>query len=163
VEEEGVTSFKALWHQRNRWAEGGYQRYLDYWRLIISNRMGLAKTIDLLSFMLMQYLLPTAAIPDTLMVVAYHRLPVLSPLTVSMLFLLPLWAMTTGLRRTRGEKLSFSNLVFICTQTFRGMIYMLHWLLVMTFSTARMSIRPKRLKWVKTVHQGSEEGLEVRL
>lgn len=163
VEEEGVTSFKALWHQRNRWAEGGYQRYLDYWRLIISNRMGLTKTIDLLSFMLMQYLLPTAAIPDTLMVVAYHRLPVLSPLTVSMLFLLPLWAMTTGLRRTRGEKLSFSNLVFICTQTFRGMIYMLHWLLVMTFSTARMSIRPKRLKWVKTVHQGSEEGLEVRL
>ena len=163
VEEEGVTSFKALWHQRNRWAEGGYQRYLDYWRLIISNRMGLAKTIDLLSFMLMQYLLPAAAIPDTLMVVAYHRLPVLSPLTVSMLFLLPLWAMTTGLRRTGGEKLSFSSLLFICTQTFRGMIYMLHWLLVMTFTTARMSIRPKRLKWVKTVHQGSEEGLEVRL
>ena len=163
VEEEGVTSFKALWHQRNRWAEGGYQRYLDYWRLIISNRMGLAKTIDLLSFMLMQYLLPAAAIPDTLMVVAYHRLPVLSPLTVSMLFLLPLWAMTTGLRRTAGEKLSFSSLLFICTQTFRGMIYMLHWLLVMTFTTARMSIRPKRLKWVKTVHQGSEEGLEVRL
>lgn len=32
VQEEGVTSAIALWHQRNRWAEGQSQRYLDYWR-----------------------------------------------------------------------------------------------------------------------------------
>ncbi len=43
VYEEGVTNFKALWHQRNRWAEGGYQRYLDYWQLILANRMGNSK------------------------------------------------------------------------------------------------------------------------
>ncbi|MEN9567953.1 MAG: hypothetical protein RLZZ69_3149, partial [Cyanobacteriota bacterium] len=34
VFEEGVTKAYSLWHQRNRWAEGGYQRYLDYWRYI---------------------------------------------------------------------------------------------------------------------------------
>jgi 1,2-diacylglycerol 3-beta-glucosyltransferase len=32
---------------------------------------------------------------------------------------------------------------------------MLHWLPVMASTTFRMSIRPKRLKWVKTVHHGS--------
>lgn len=34
VREEGVTEALPLWHQRSRWAEGGYQRYLDYWRLL---------------------------------------------------------------------------------------------------------------------------------
>ncbi len=161
VGEEGVTSFKALWHQRNRWAEGGYQRYLDYWRFIISNRMGWAKTIDLLSFMLIQYILPTAVIPDTVMVIAYHRFPVLSPLS-GLMFGLPIWSMFMGLRRTQNKKLNFTTFLQMCNQTARGMIYMTHWLLVMTFTTARMSVRPKRLKWVKTVHQGStEESLKL--
>lgn len=40
VQEEGVTALAPLWHQRNRWAEGGYQRYLDYWRSLIANPLG---------------------------------------------------------------------------------------------------------------------------
>jgi 1,2-diacylglycerol 3-beta-glucosyltransferase len=83
VEEEGVTTALALWHQRNRWGEGGYQRYLDYWRLIASNRMGTLKTLDLFSFMIIQYLLPAAALPDCLMALARNRPPILSPLTVA--------------------------------------------------------------------------------
>ncbi len=43
----------------------------------------------------------------------------------------------------------------VAIQTLRGMIYMLHWQVVMTSITVRMSIRPKRLKWVKTVHEGA--------
>lgn len=161
VQEEGVTTFKALWHQRNRWAEGGYQRYLDYWRLIISQRMGWAKTIDLLSFILIQYLLPMAALPDLVMAITLHQLPVLSPLTMFM-FGLPLGGMLVDLRRTREGKVNFSAWLAIFSQTLRGMIYMLHWLLVMTFTTARMSVRPKRLKWIKTVHEGSsEESFEI--
>ncbi len=70
VEEEGVTNAIALWHQRNRWAEGGYQRYLDYWDLILKNRMGTRKSWDLLIFMFTMYILPTAAIPDLFMSVA---------------------------------------------------------------------------------------------
>jgi 1,2-diacylglycerol 3-beta-glucosyltransferase len=38
---------------------------------------------------------------------------------------------------------------------------MVHWLVIMPCVTARMAIRPKRLKWVKTVHAGTiEEDLE---
>ena len=36
-----------------------------------------------------------------------------------------------------------------------GMIYLTHWFVVMPITTLRMSIRPKRLKWVKTVHEGA--------
>ena len=157
VEEEGVTQASGLWHQRNRWSEGGYQRYLDYWRLIISNRMGFKKTLDLLSFVLIQYILPTAAVPDYLMAIARHRLPVFTPVS-SLLFTLVAWGMFVGLRRTHKEKnLSISDWLIISLQTVRGFIYMLHWLVIMASTTARMSVRPKRLKWVKTVHQGSSE------
>ena len=157
VEEEGVTSAIALWHQRNRWAEGGYQRYLDYWRLIISNRMGTRKTWDLFIFLLIQYILPTAQVPDLMMAIIRARLPVFSPFTGLAMSLSMLW-MFIGLKQTRrDEKFRVSTFFVILLQTLRGTIYMLHWLVVMTSTTARMSVRPKRLKWIKTVHQGGKE------
>ncbi|WP_013321220.1 glycosyltransferase [Gloeothece verrucosa] len=157
VEEEGVTSAIALWHQRNRWAEGGYQRYLDYWRLILHTPMGLKKKVDLFFFIVLQYLLPTAAIPDLLMTLTRHRVPLFSP--VSGLALgLSCWGMYSGLKRIRkNEPLSFADLLTIAWQTLRGTFYMIHWFIVIPSVTARMSIRPKRLKWVKTVHEGTPE------
>ncbi|MBU7581701.1 MAG: glycosyltransferase family 2 protein [Nostoc sp. TH1S01] len=157
VQEEGVTNAIALWHQRNRWAEGGYQRYLDYWDLILKNRMGTRKTWDMLMFMITMYILPTAAIPDLLMAIARHRLPLLGPattLSVSM----SVFGMFAGLRRIRQEqKFTVATYPVLLLQTLRGTLYMLHWLVVMSSTTARMSFRPKRLKWVKTVHSGSGE------
>lgn len=157
VEEEGVTSIGSLWHQRNRWAEGGYQRYLDYWRFLISDRLCWRKKLDLFSFILLQYLLPTATVPDLLMAITRHRFPLFAPLS-GLFFFLSCWGMVTGLRRTRvNQELRFSDLLTIGLQTIRGMIYLLHWLIVIPATTARISVRPKRLKWVKTVHQGAEE------
>jgi 1,2-diacylglycerol 3-beta-glucosyltransferase len=157
VEEEGVTTALALWHQRNRWGEGGYQRYLDYWRLIASNRMGTSKTLDLCSFTIIQYLLPAAAIPDCLMAIARNRLPILSPLT-GLALTLPLIGIFIGLRRIhKNEPLNVSTFFVTLLQTLRGILYLLHWMLMIASITARISVRPKRLKWVKTVHQGSGE------
>ncbi|ARV58459.1 glycosyl transferase [Nostocales cyanobacterium HT-58-2] len=157
VEEEGVTNAIALWHQRNRWAEGGYQRYLDYWDLILKNRMGTRKTWDLLIYMLIQYILPTAAVPDLLMAIARHRPPILSPVT-GLTVTISMAGMFAGLRRIRQEEdFKLSTYPLLLFQTLRGTLYMLHWILVISSSTARMSVRPKRLKWVKTVHQGNME------
>lgn len=154
VEEEGVTTANALWHQRNRWAEGGYQRYLDYWRFIVNQPLGWGKKFDLISFIVIQYLLPTAAIPDFMMMLLRHRLPILGPLTGLMLSL-SCWGMFTGLRRTQtSDELGIFRLGW---QTLRGILYMMHWLIIMPCVTVRMSIRPKRLKWVKTVHEGTPE------
>ncbi|HEY9653772.1 MAG TPA: glycosyltransferase family 2 protein [Coleofasciculaceae cyanobacterium] len=160
VEEEGVTTALALWHQRNRWGEGGYQRYLDYWRLIASNRMGTMKTLDMFSFMIIQYLLPAAAVPDCLMAIARKSYPILSPLTALGLTLAFI-GMFVGLRRIqRNEPLTASTFFVTVLQTLRGNVYLLHWMLVIAGITARISVRPKRLKWVKTVHQGTEEAEE---
>ncbi|MEM1393532.1 MAG: glycosyltransferase family 2 protein [Cyanobacteria bacterium P01_H01_bin.150] len=155
VKEEGVTSGIALWHQRNRWAEGGYQRYLDYWDLILRNRMGTWKTFELfVNFVLVQYIIPTAAIPDLLMAIARHRLPILSPLTgitVTISFL----GMFAGLKRIhKNKRIRTYTYLMLLFQSLRGILYMFHWIVVISSTTARMSVFPKRLKWVKTLRQG---------
>jgi 1,2-diacylglycerol 3-beta-glucosyltransferase len=184
VQEEGVTDAKSLWHQRNRWVEGGYQRYLDYWRLIVRNRMSFMKTWDLFYFLLFQYVLPTAAIPDFLMALLLRRPPITSPLTM-LAVMLSFISMFLGLRRTQKQQfiemaeseLSLNPDVSDKThtlnqtthqrqplqiwfntllQTLRGTLYMFHWFVVIGSVTTRISVRPKRLKWVKTVHQGQE-------
>jgi 1,2-diacylglycerol 3-beta-glucosyltransferase len=183
VAEEGVTTALALWHQRNRWAEGGYQSYLDYWWNLAQNRLGTRKSIDMLMFLITKYLLPTAAVPDFVMSVARNRAPVLWPMTCLML-LLSLLGMVQGWRQVRQYRLTCLDKSQLDPETqnpqtisarmlstvganspelpipalwrvFTGMVYMLHWAPVIPSVTARMSIRSKRLKWVKTVHHGA--------
>lgn len=157
VQEEGVTPAISLWHQRNRWAEGGYQRYLDYWRPIFRNRMGRRKTWDMFMFWITQYFLPIAAVPDFLMAVVRNRPLAFAPVTALMLTM-SFIAMFRGLRRIdKQQKIDFSSVFVTMLQTLQGNLYMLHWVVVMVSTTARMSIRPKQLKWVKTVHRGNEE------
>lgn len=149
IVEEGVTSWKSLWHQRCRWAEGGYQRYLDYWPGILSRRMGMAKTVDLWAFFISQYLLPMALVPDTLWVLLTGHSSVLLPLNALVMGCLTV-AFYRGLHQVeglRGRRLWW--------HTALGLVYMLHWLPVMIATTARMCVQPKRLRWVKTVHHGA--------
>lgn len=171
VEEEGVTQAISLWHQRSRWAEGGYQRYLDYWQPILQNRMGTRKTMDLLMFWVIQYLLPTAIVPDLLMSVWRNRPLLVSPLT-SLTLALSILGTVAGLRqirsqsmppeplaqsRSQAKRLGLGTLlpsVRLLLHTVFGTLYMFHWLPVVAVTTVRLSIRPKRLKWVKTIHQG---------
>ena len=156
VREEGVTEALALWHQRSRWAEGGYQRYLDYWRLLCGRRLSFSKRLDLLVFLWIQYLLPTAAFPDLLLSLLRTRLPLFSPMTTLTISLSLVW-MFLGLRRVNRQTQQQQPWPLLLRDTIQGTLYMLHWLLVMASTTARLAIRPKRLKWVKTVHRGVSE------
>ncbi|NJK59273.1 MAG: glycosyltransferase family 2 protein [Oscillatoriales cyanobacterium SM2_1_8] len=155
VQEEGVVTIRQLWHQRNRWAEGGYQRYLDYWRLIVQNRAGIAKTFDLACFAIVQYGLPAVAVPDLAIALVLGKGPVLTPL-LGLSLLLSTIGMFWGIRRAYGVS-PWAAL----GQTLRGTIYMLHWLPTIATMTVRVSLRPKRLKWVKTVHQGGGTALAL--
>ncbi len=148
IAEEGVTNFISLWHQRNRWAEGGYQRYLDYWQFLNPSRLGWRKLLDLWLFWLIQYAVPTMAVPDLALAIARSRPPMLVPLS-SLALAFSAIGMLRGLRRTQATTLL--SQVF---HTLQGMIYLLHWFLIMGTVTLRMAIRPKRLKWVKTNHGG---------
>ena len=62
IQEEAVESLSALFRQRKRWAEGGLQRFFDYWPLLISKRLSNFKKIDLTCFFLLQYALPVVSL-----------------------------------------------------------------------------------------------------
>lgn len=153
VQEEGVVTLKQLWHQRNRWAEGGFQRYLDYWDLLLSGKMGFAKTFDASLFYINQYLLTVAFIPDTIAAIALQHNPILPAIAG---FSLSLSSVTMAFGLKRAYQISWRSAI---AQTVSGMIYMLHWIPVITFVTLRMCVVPKRLKWVKTEHQGAGDNI----
>jgi 1,2-diacylglycerol 3-beta-glucosyltransferase len=173
VQEEGVTRTIALWHQRNRWAEGGYQRYLDYWQPILRNRMGTRKTVDLVMFWILQYVLPTTSLPDLLMAVLRHQPLLFAPFSGVSVFM-SLSGVALGMRQIRRNRAIAASLTpataeedietettrfflfFALLRALYGTLYMLHWLPVIASTTARIAIRPHRLKWVKTVHHGAE-------
>lgn len=153
VKEEGVVTAKQLWHQRNRWAEGGFQRYLDYGNLLLSGRMGFLKTFDASLFYINQYLLTVAFIPDTIAAIVFRHNPMLPAIAG---FSLALSSVTMAFGLKRAYQMSWRSAIW---QTVPGMIYMLHWIPVIASVTLRMCVLPKRLKWVKTQHQGAGEDI----
>ncbi|MBL1178149.1 glycosyltransferase [Pantanalinema sp. GBBB05] len=146
IQEEGSTTWRSLWRQHCRWAEGGYQRYLDYFPQLL--RLGWAKELDLLLFFVLQFLLPIALIPDLLWTLFYSHRPILVPL--QMLFSLILTvAFIGGIRRyqnIRGVALLWATVL--------ASGYMLHWIPIMIITTLRLCGHPQRLQWHKTEHHG---------
>ncbi|WP_338430644.1 glycosyltransferase family 2 protein [Synechococcus elongatus] len=157
VQEEGVVRSLALWHQRRRWAEGGYQRYLDYWPWLIRNRLGSQRSLDLAIFWLTQYVLPTATIPDLVFALILKRSPLYGPLA-GLTVGLTVISLLRGIRQARSSELRNP---WPIGQSLLGVIYMLHWVPVMAYTTARMAFWPKQLRWVKTVHVGETSSVPV--
>jgi len=155
VGEEGVTRGIDLWHQRNRWGEGGFQRYLDYWPALLQNRLGTRKSIDMVMFLISQYLLSIAGLPDVIMALASRRLPLLMPVT-ALTIALSVCGIFLGIRRYEIAEKSPTRTppVTRLLLAIQGTVYMLHWFAILGFTITRMSLRPKRLKWVKTIHRG---------
>ncbi|NJO21456.1 MAG: hypothetical protein HC838_17390 [Spirulinaceae cyanobacterium RM2_2_10] len=116
--------------------------------------------IDVAFFIVNQYVLPTAAIPDVGMALLRQQSPLLYPLSGT-IFAFAMTGMFISLYRQHCQSRFWLAAAWrALMQTLRGAIYMIHWLVVMPCTTGRMSIRPKRLKWVKTTHQGGGEDLE---
>lgn len=146
IQEEGVTSWRDLWRQRCRWAEGGYQRYLDYFPQLLT--LSWQKELDLLLFFVLQFLLPIALIPDLLWTLHGDR-PLLLPLQLLFSLIVAI-AFICGLyqyQKLRGFALIWA--------TFLGSCYMAHWVPIMIVTTLRLCVHPQRLEWNKTEHRGS--------
>jgi 1,2-diacylglycerol 3-beta-glucosyltransferase len=153
VREEAVLTLSALWRQRQRWAEGGLQRFFDYAPGLISSRLSFSQKRDLTCFFLLQYALPVVASADLICSLITRTAPTMWPFSIVALVLSGV-AIAAGCRRSaEGPPLPAMN-PFIAAL---GIVYLVHWFLVIPWVTLKMALLPKRLVWVKTLHLGLEE------
>ncbi len=151
VQEEAVTSLAALWRQRQRWAEGGLQRFFDYWPRLWSGAVPAEKRLDLAVFFLLQYGLPVMASADLLASLVSRSAPAFWPLSL-LAFGLSGGAILKGCRRpSEGPALPAMDLANLAL----GIFYLGHWFVVIPYTTLRMALLPKTLVWAKTLHVGA--------
>ncbi len=157
VREEAVETISALWKQRQRWAEGGLQRFFDYWPGLLSNRLTVGQRRDLACFFLLQYALPVLSFADLLTSVFTRTSPVYWPLSI-VAFGVSGVAYWRGCRRfSEGPALPQPNPFSLLL----GIAYLSHWFFVIPWVTLRMAVLPKRLVWAKTTHRGHEETVKA--
>ncbi len=150
VEEEAVLSIPALLKQRQRWAEGGLQRFFDYWHLLTSSKINFTKKKDLTCFFLLQYALPVISFADLLTSFFIRVMPVYWPLSLVAFGVsgFAYWKGCYG--SSEGPKLPSPKPLNI----FMATIYLVHWFIIIPWITLKMAILPKKLVWEKTKHVG---------
>jgi 1,2-diacylglycerol 3-beta-glucosyltransferase len=153
VQEEAVLTLPALWRQRQRWAEGGLQRFFDYAPGLLSQRLSGRQKLDLACFFLLQYVLPVLSAADLLAALVTRTPPTVWPFSILALSLSGL-AVLRGCRRpSEGPALPAMNLPAVALV----IVYLVHWFVVIPWVTLRMTLRPKRLVWAKTLHLGQHD------
>ncbi len=150
VQEEAVVTLKALWGQRQRWAEGGLQRFFDYWEYLTSNKICFTKKKDLACFFLLQYALPLVSFFDLLTTILTNTIPAYFPLSI-VAFGVSGFAFWKGCSLpSEGPKIPSPKPLLLVMAIF----YLVHWFIVIPWVTMKMVIFPKNLIWVKTSHHG---------
>lgn len=152
VSEEAVLSLRALWRQRQRWAEGGLQRFFDYAPGLLSPQLGGRLKLDLASFFLLQYVLPMVAAADLLGAAVTRTLPTIWPLSFVAFGLSGVSILVGCSRSGEGPPLPAMGPLNLAL----GILYLGHWFFVIPWTTVRMALLPKRLVWAKTLHLGED-------
>jgi 1,2-diacylglycerol 3-beta-glucosyltransferase len=150
VQEEAVPGLSALWKQRQRWAEGGLQRFFDYWPTLTSSQLSARQRWDLACFFLLQYGLPVVSFADLSTSVITRTPPTYWPLSI-VAFSVSALAYLRGCRgANQGPPIPSPGLWNLLV----AITYLGHWFVVIPWVTLKMSILPKRLVWAKTSHGG---------
>ena len=152
VREEAVLTLAALWRQRQRWAEGGLQRFFDYWPELVSSRLSPAQRLDLACFFLLQYAMPVVAWGDVLAALLLRNAPLFWPLSFVAFGLSGVSIFSGCCRCSEGPELPSMNPWNLAL----GIAYLGHWFVVIPWTTLRMALLPKSLVWAKTTHLGEE-------
>ncbi|TGG94841.1 MAG: glycosyltransferase family 2 protein [Aphanocapsa feldmannii 277cV] len=148
--EEAVTGVRALWRQRQRWAEGGLQRFFDYWPALLGRRLQPSRRNDIVTYFVVQYALPMMGIGDLATALVRNALPLMWPFSLLVL-LTSSGAIYSALSApNEGPPLPRPHPLVVVS----GLLYLLHWFVVIPLVSFRMALRPKRLVWVKTLHEG---------
>ena len=149
VMEEAVEDISALFRQRQRWAEGGLQRFFDYGRNLIHSKLTFIQKFDLTYFFILQYALPIITLVDLIVCLLFLKSPIYWPVSLTA-FTLSASASWLGCHKKHEGPILPSNSIKIIIY----LIYLSHWFLIIPLVTLKMSFLPKKLIWKKTTHLG---------
>ncbi len=149
VMEEAVEDISALFRQRQRWAEGGLQRFFDYGRNLICSKLTFIQKFDLTYFFILQYALPIIALVDLIVCLLFFKSPIYWPISLTA-FTLSASASWFGCHKKHEGPVLPNNSIKI----FLYLIYLSHWFIIIPLVTFKMSIFPKKIIWKKTTHLG---------
>ncbi len=150
VMEEAVENISALFSQRQRWAEGGLQRFFDYGEQLFSKKIELIQKFDLTFFFILQYALPIISLIDLILSVALKESPSYWPISITAFTLSGIAVWYGSSCKSEGPVLQNLNLMMMLV----SLVYLSHWFLVIPWVTIKMSIFPKKILWKKTLHTG---------
>ena len=149
VMEEAVEDISALFRQRQRWAEGGLQRFFDYGRNLIYSKLTYIQKFDLTYFFILQYALPIIALVDLIISLLFFKASIYWPISLTA-FTLSAGASWFGChKKHEGPSLPNNSIKIILY-----LIYLSHWFIIIPLVTLKMSIFPKKVIWKKTNHLG---------
>ncbi len=151
VMEEAVENISALFLQRQRWAEGGLQRFFDYGEQLFSKKLELIQKFDLIYFFILQYALPIISLIDLLLSIAFSESPTYWLISITAFTLSGIAVWYGSSCKSEGPVVQNLNLM----KMFVSLIYLSHWFLVIPWVTIKMSIFPKKILWKKTLHTGA--------
>ena len=149
VMEEAVEDIFALFRQRQRWAEGGLQRFFDYGRELILSKLTFIQKFDLTYFFILQYALPIIALVDLIVCIVFYKSPIYWPVSLTA-FTLSASASWFGCHKKHEGPVLPTNSIKMSLYLF----YLSHWFIVIPLVTLKMSIFPKKIIWKKTTHLG---------
>lgn len=166
VFEEAVTTIKALYKQRKRWAEGGIRRYLDYLPMFFEPPKNITvdtdikpliiKRFDMIAFFLSFYFPIWFFIGLAISIIGTITSGELKIAIIVYFFALFALLMSVntfiGLRQFGLKK---KRKLFY--RTIRSMIFNSHWLIVMPIISFKILFSWKKTEWVKTEHHGHGE------
>ena len=150
VMEEAVENISALFSQRQRWAEGGLQRFFDYGEQLFSKKIELIQKFDLTFFFILQYALPIISLIDLILSIALKESPIYWPISITAFTLSGIAVWYGSSCKSEGPVLQNLNLMMMLV----SLVYLSHWFLVIPWVTIKMSIFPKKILWKKTLHTG---------
>jgi len=148
--EEAVENLSALLAQRQRWAEGGLQRFFDYGDQLVTNKIDYLQKFDLTYFFILQYALPIISIFDLVFSIALLDSPIYWPISLTAFILSGIAFWYGSSCKSEVPVLQKGNFLMV----FLSVFYLSHWFLVIPWVTIKMSIFPKKILWRKTLHTG---------
>ena len=157
IHEEAVSNFLDLFKQRQRWAEGGLQRFFDYYEKFISSTIRINLKTDLICFFILQYVIPLVSFWDLLISLLTKSIPLYWPLSFIALAVSGLAYWKGCSRVSEGPEVPNPSPIRI----FLALLYLLHWFVVIPYVALKMALFTKRLVWVKTIHKGHENSQSI--